>query len=301
MLAASASAPVLAGIPASAAPQGILIVMDADNQHVHNPAVAHALDQLRRALMEHGAGLDAAFGNAVPAGATFAVVLAAPGTALASGFPSSSAAGTASLVPEQFHIVPGNWSGLNALLVSAGDIRGFVYGILELAEQVRFGGVAALHLKQEISDRPANRVRSVARAFCSEIEDKPWFYSREFWQGYLDMLVSCRFNRFNFSLGIAYDFPRGVTDDYFHFPYPYLVSIPGYDVRAVPLAEGEREKNLEMLQFIARETVARGLDFQLACGPMPISGQTAPIPPITSRVCRHKPMDPIATLPWPRC
>ena len=116
VLAVSASAPVLAGFPASAAPQGILIVMDADNQHVHSPAVAHALDQLRRALMERGAGLDAAFGNAVPAGATFAVVLAAPGAALASSFPSRRAAST---VPEQFQIVPGNWSGMSALLVSA--------------------------------------------------------------------------------------------------------------------------------------------------------------------------------------
>ena len=62
----------------------------------------------------------------------------------------------------------------------------------------------------------------MARSFCSEIEDKPWFNSRGFWQGYLDMLVACRFNRFNFFLGIAYDFPRGVTDDYFHFPYPDL-------------------------------------------------------------------------------
>jgi hypothetical protein len=260
VLAVSASTPMLAGLPASAAPQRILVVMEAGNQAAHSPPVARALDQLRQALTEHGADLEVAPGNAARAGTAFALVLAAPGAALASGFPSRNTTG---MVPEQFQIMPGTWSGMNALLVSAGDIRGFVYGLLELAEQVRFGGVAALHLKQEISEKPANRVRSVARAFCSEIEDKPWFYAHEFWQGYLDMLVSCRFNRFNFSLGIAYDFPRGVTDDYFHFPYPYLVSIPGYDVRAVPLAEGEREKNLEMLQFIARETVARGLDFQL--------------------------------------
>ena len=49
-----------------------------------------------------------------------------------------------------------------------------------------------------------------------------------------------RFNRFNFSLGIGYDFPRGVTDDYLHFPYPYLFAVPGYDVRAVPLAPADR-------------------------------------------------------------
>jgi len=256
LLAASASAPVLTGLPASAAPQRIIAIREPSNSIANSPPVTYALTQLRQALSGQGAALEEA--AAKSEGAAFVLVLAAPGTALANGF----APGTGAMVPEQFRIAPGNLSGTEALLISAGDARGFVYGLLDLAEQVR-ASIAALHLKQEISDRPANRVRSVARAFCSEIEDKPWFNSREFWQGYLDMLVSCRFNRFNFSLGIGYDFPRGVTDDYFHFPYPYLVTVPGYDVRAVPLAEGERERNLQMLQFIARETVARGLDFQL--------------------------------------
>ena len=147
VLAASASAPVLAGLPASSAQQRVLVVMEAGNQSADSPPVAHALDQLRQALTEHGAVLETATGNAATAGATFAVVLAGSGAALGSGFPSRD---TTSPVPEQFQIVPGSWSGINALLVSAGDIRGFVYGLLELAEQVRFGGVAALHLKQEI-------------------------------------------------------------------------------------------------------------------------------------------------------
>jgi len=254
------SLPVLAGLPAAAAPQHIVVMVEPGNGAAASPPVVRALEQLRQALSARGARLEAVTANSTPAGTSFALVLAGPGSALTEGFPSRRRIG---LVAEQFQIVPGTWSGKPALLICAADIRGFVYGLLEMAEQVRFGGVAALHLKQEIEGRPANRVRSVARAFCSEIEDKPWFYGREFWQGYLDMLVACRFNRFNFSLGIAYDFPRGVTDDYFHFPYPYLVTVPGHDVRAVPLADGERERNLETLQFIARETVARGLDFQL--------------------------------------
>ena len=111
--------------------------------------------------------------------------------------------------------------------------------------------------------------------FCSEVEDKPWYYDKDFWRGYLDVLAASRFNRFNFTFGLGYDFPRGVTGDYFHFPYPYLVDVPGYDVRVVRLANEageqnlppftaeEREKNLQMLRFIAAETSARGLEFQL--------------------------------------
>jgi hypothetical protein len=153
----------------------------------------------------------------------------------------------------------------------------FVYGLLELAERVQFSPdpVAALHLTGTLEESPANEVRSMARAFCSEIEDKVWYYDKDFWRGYLDLLVASRFNRFNFAFGFGYDFPRGVTGDYFHFPYPYLVDVPGYDVRVVrltneageqnlpPFTAEEREKNLEMLRFIAAETGARGLQFQL--------------------------------------
>lgn len=249
------SLPALGASQVHAAPARVVAVVEGQAA----PPVTWALEQLRQALAAKGGALKIVAPDAVH-GASLAVVVAAPGSALASGFaPPRMTAG----LPEQFRLASGTVSGTPALLVAAGDTRGFVYGLLELAERVRFGGAVALHLKQDVEEAPANRVRSVARAFCSEIEDKPWFYSQEFWRGYLDMLVACRFNRFNFSLGIGYDFPRGVTDDYFHFPYPYLVTVPGYDVHAVPLAEGERERNLAMLQFIARETVARGLDFQL--------------------------------------
>jgi hypothetical protein len=90
-----------------------------------------------------------------------------------------------------------------------------VYGLLELAERVRFGADArtALHTAEPVLESPANEVRSVGRYFCSEVEDKPWLYDREFWLGYLDLLVACRFNRFCLAFGLEYDFPKGVTSD----------------------------------------------------------------------------------------
>ena len=56
-------------------------------------------------------------------------------------------------------------------------------------------------------------MRSVARPFLSEIEDKAWFYDREGWRDYLEMLVRARFNRFNFGLGFGYDFAKGGNGD----------------------------------------------------------------------------------------
>ena len=111
--------------------------------------------------------------------------------------------------------------------------------------------------------RPANSIRSVQRLFTSEIEDKPWFYDREMWPAYFAMLAENRFNRFQLSFGIGYDFLRAVTDAYFLFAYPFLLSVPGFRVRAVNLPDAERDRNLETLRFISEQAAAHNLHFQL--------------------------------------
>lgn len=218
-----------------------------------------AVAKLAAALKAHGAALHLI--TEVKEAKGLVIVVATPRSPLVADFPAAAADWGA---PDSLRLVPGKIEGHDALLVSAMDMRGFVYGLRELAEQVEFGGPAALHLDGQIEETSPNRVRSVARPFLSEIEDKAWFYDHEGWRAYLDMLVGARFNRFNFALGFGYDFPKGVTGDYLHFPYPYLVEVPGYHVTITPpLAPGERKKNLETLKFIARETGARGLEFQL--------------------------------------
>jgi hypothetical protein len=118
-------------------------------------------------------------------------------------------------------------------------------------------------LPQSTAERPANAIRSVQRLFTSEVEDKPWFYDREMWPRYLAMLAENGFNRFNLSFGIGYDFLRAVTDAYFLFAYPFLLSVPGYNVRAANLPDAERDRNLETLRFISEQTASHGLQFQL--------------------------------------
>jgi hypothetical protein len=167
--------------------------------------------------------------------------------------------------PETLSLAADKLNGRSAILVSGSGTRGLVYGLLELADRVRFspGIERGLTLNIPVTEQPANQVRSIARAFCSEIEDKAWYYDKDFWRSYLTMLATHRFNRFNLTFGLGYDFPRGVTGDYFHFPYPYLFDVPGYQVRVVPLSDSERDRNFETLRFIAAETAARGLHFQL--------------------------------------
>jgi hypothetical protein len=228
-----------------------------DEEPRKSPPVQWALDRLQQELTRQGIDTEsiASLGNCATAH-TIVVISPSKPTEFMGAAPLPNG-------PESLSLIPGTIAGIPTLLVSATDPRGFVYALLELAERVRYASNPIPALRVQVNEAPANKVRSVARAFCSELEDKPWFYDKQFWHGYLDVLALSRFNRFNFTLGLAYDFPKGVTDDYFHFPYPYLLDVPGYDVRAVPLGPGEREKNLAMLQFIAAETAKRGLQFQL--------------------------------------
>jgi hypothetical protein len=123
--------------------------------------------------------------------------------------------------------------------------------------------MAAAPLSFPQAEGMARPIRSVQRLFSSDVEDKPWFNDREMWPRYLAMLAESGFNRFNLSFGIGYDFLRQVTDAYFLFAYPFFLDVPGYKVKANPLPDGERDRNLEMLRFISDQTAAHGLDFQL--------------------------------------
>jgi hypothetical protein len=251
----------------------VSVIIEAGEPCDTGDPILWAAGQLRKALLAKGVICDLVGSAAEAAGSTLAVLVAGPASKSAQSFPQAGPLDGS----DSLRLTPGRLLETPAIWVAASGQRGFVYGLLELAERVQFlpEPIAALHLDAAVAEKSANDIRSVCRLFCSEVEDLPWYYDKDFWRGYLDTLAASRFNRFNFSYGLAYDFPRGVTGDYLHFPYPYLVEVPGYDVKVLRLANEageknlppftaeERDKNLKALQFIAAETSARGLQFQL--------------------------------------
>lgn len=259
---------------AFAGPQhNVTVLIDANDPVASSEPVKWAAEQVRKAIAARGATAQINASVSHTPVSTFFILVTNTASDLTKGFPQIASTASA----ESVRMTPGHVAGVPAIWVSAVDPRGFIYGLLELAERVEYSHDPALglHLSETLEETAANKVRSVARAFCSEIEDKPWYYDKSFWQAYLDVLARSRFNRFNFAFGFGYDFPNNVTGDYFHFPYPYLVEVPGYKVQViqianqqgpqdpVPLSDEERNKNLEMLRFIVAETTARGLEFQL--------------------------------------
>jgi hypothetical protein len=168
-------------------------------------------------------------------------------------------------VPEALGLVTIDQDGRKILLACGQDNRGLVYALLELADRVQHSEqpLLALQVPEPVVEQPANRIRSLNRLFVSDVEDKPWYNDKEMWPPYFTMLATQRFSRFNLSFGIGYDFLQKVTDAYFLFAYPFLLSVPGYSVRVPQLPEAERDSNLAMLKFISGQAVARGLQFQL--------------------------------------
>jgi len=230
----------------AAAPARIVIIADAADKLASAGPVHWAIGELHRAVEAKGAACE---------------LVASAGAA--GQFQAAVVVGRAetNLPAEAFRLAPAKQNGKPVVRVSASDVRGLVYAITELADRVHHGtdAVAALALTAAIQEEPANAVRSINKAFVSDVEDKSWYYDRDYWRDYLTALATNRFNRFSLAFGWGYDFPRNVVGDYFHLPYPYLLEVPGYNVRVIPLEDGERERNLDALRFIVEQTAARGL------------------------------------------
>ena len=243
--------------------ESVSLVVDPGDPVASSAPCSWALQEISRALEQHGikVGRYASLDRAAPN--SLCVVASAadrqPAKALLKGSGVNLPSG-----PESLALVPFAKSKHHGILAT-GDTRGLMYALLELADRVRNSEnpLDALKLAHTITERPFNSVRSIGRIFCSDIQDKPWFNDREMWPAYFSMLATQRFNRFSLNLGVGYDFLDNVSDAYFLFVYPFLLSVPGYNVRAVNLSDDERDHNLEMLRFISDQAVAHGIDFQL--------------------------------------
>jgi len=158
--------------------------------------------------------------------------------------------------------------GGRRITIAATDDRGYAYAIGDIERRVHSDGFEGLLPGFEDSQKPAVPVRGIQRNFSSIHEDGPWFHDRQFWAQYLDHLAAQRFNRFHLALGMQYNYGTGwesrtATDNYLVFAYPFLLEVPGYQVRAEGVSEAERDRNMDALAFIARETKRRGMSFQL--------------------------------------
>lgn len=244
---------------------GVSMVMGSDDPAIRTAPVAGAVEQLAHALTARGITVRRQSNVRESDGPC---LLVAGGQSLLARQGLAGAQVRLAAVPEALAIVPTTIDGRPTLLVTGSDARGLAYAVLELADRAaqaesEEAALQAVFETPPVAEQPANRIRSVMRLFTSDVEDMGWYHDRRFWADYLAMLATQRFNRFHLALGIGFDFARHVRDSYFYFPYPFLVCVPGYAVRAEGVADEERDRNLATLRFIAAETTRHGLQFQL--------------------------------------
>ena len=255
----------------SVAPGSVVLVLDPADPVASAPPVRWvATDFLSRLQVRKIAGrLGASLTDVLPG--EICIVLSGPTLVAPAVMPPAS---RPPATAESFTLSNANINGRRMIVAAGRDPRGVVYAILELADRLEYEATPAAAFQiTRIVEQPANRIRSVLRAFVSEVEDKPWFYDRTGWHDYLTMLATHRFNRLNLTFGIGYDFVSEIRDSYFHFAYPFFVNVPGYNVqiniasafgaKPTQFSDAERTRNLAVLQFISSAAAERGIDFQL--------------------------------------
>jgi len=140
-------------------------------------------------------------------------------------------------------------------IIAGSDASGSLYGCLELAEQIKAKG--ALPTNLTISDKP----EMVLRGTCIGVqkpyylpgrhvyeypytpETFPWFYDKEHWVKYLDMMVDNRYNSLYLWNG---------------HPFASLVRLKDYPY-AVEVDDATFRKNEEMFKFLTEEADKRGI------------------------------------------
>ncbi|HUD98253.1 MAG TPA: twin-arginine translocation signal domain-containing protein [Bryobacteraceae bacterium] len=252
------------GPQARAQTREVSLVLDPSDPVASAAPVQWAARELQQAMTDAGATLDRHERVEQAPVDEFCVIASGSRAPLAAAALKSARIGAPD-EPESLALLNTKAGGRQALLACANDARGLMYALLELADRVRHPVPARdpLKINTPTVERAANEVRCVMRQFTSEPLDKPWFYDREMWPHYLTMLAAERFNRFHLAFGLGYDSLQQVADSYMLFLYPFLLPVPGYNVRASNLPDEERDRNLETLRFISEQTVARGIDFEL--------------------------------------
>src|SRR5262249_26341728 len=133
------------------------------------------------------------------AGDRFCILIASAGSNLArqafesEGTQAPKNAESLAVIPVHRQLISGKQPP--ALLASGSDPRGLSYAILEVADRVRYAADPMSELKHipKTIQQPSNPVRSIGRLFASDVEDKPWFNDRSFWERYLTELAVQRF------------------------------------------------------------------------------------------------------------
>ena len=274
----------------AAASATVALVVSPDDRVAAAPPVRWAVGALRQALEGRGVAVTMATAvDAAPA-ESLPVLLAGLETPAVAAIADRAGVRPARDA-ESLAILPGEREGRPALLASGQDSRGLMYAVLELADRGARGRSSPRAEDQRRHSWSARSTRSGRSAgrLSATWRTSAWFTDREFWPAYFGMLARQRFNRFHLALGFGLRHAARVTDAYLLFPYPFLVSVPGYHVRAPHLPDEERDRTSRCCGTSAARRPRTASTSSSASGRTATPGPTARMPTTPSRTHAREP------------
>jgi hypothetical protein len=128
--------------------------------------------------------------------------------------------------PECLALARGQAQNRSVILAAGSDARGLVYALLELADRVNLCADPMAGIEGgQAGQRAPGQCGSAAFPAVQQRRGGQTVVSTTALFGRLTstMLAANRFNRFNLTLGLGYDFATGLRDTYFYFAYPFLL------------------------------------------------------------------------------
>ncbi len=146
-----------------------------------------------------------------------------------------------------------------SLLVMAGyDDVGLMYALLDLADGISHAPQDSKwdEAANEISEAPRNSMRRMRVLMHHAANEKEWYHSLEYWDWYIGMLATNRFNALN--LVYSHQSP------YMAPMYAWHVKVDEYpNVRARGVSEAERRENQRVMHHIAKLCHERGIELTI--------------------------------------
>ena len=141
------------------------------------------------------------------------------------------------------------------ITVTGNDATGVIYGCVELAERAKLEG--ALEAVKPVSDSPQMVMRGTCIGLQKTVylpghgvyeypytpENFPWFYDKEEWVKYLDMMVENKYNSLYLWNG---------------HPFASLVKLKDYPF-ALEVDDATFKKNVDIFSFLTKEADRRGI------------------------------------------
>lgn len=142
-------------------------------------------------------------------------------------------------------------------LVTGADPRGLMYALLEVASRIGWATSAENPFSelQETRQQPAVSPRALSIYTMHRRHFEQRFFDDRYWERYLDLMASNRFNSFVLIFGYE-------NGGYFAPAYPYFFDVEGFpQVRVVDFSPTDQDRYFQALKRLIRMVHERGMEF----------------------------------------